>query len=170
MLGHIEPPYQRSLVGDHRHRSIAIVGHIDAVDRWVDGNAPYHSHFINMRPAQPPYNLPADRELLGAIEAVHTRRCASCHPPQEVTRADWIDLHRPERSLFLAAPMAKTSAGRKCAQPPYADATDADYQAVLKLVDEAVKKAWSAPRRDLLGQLPETPQAQSQAGTARRAR
>ena len=27
---------------------------------WVDANAPYHSHFINMRPEQPPYDLPAD--------------------------------------------------------------------------------------------------------------
>jgi hypothetical protein len=137
---------------------------------WVDGNAPYHSHFINMRPDQPPYNLPADRELLGAIEAVHARRCASCHKAQEVTRADWIDLCRPERSLFLAAPLAKTGAGRKCAQPPYADAADADYQAVLKLVDQAVKKAWSAPRRDLLGLLPEAPRVPPQAITAGLAR
>jgi hypothetical protein len=134
---------------------------------WVDGNAPCHSHFINMRPDQPPYNLPADRELLGAIEAVHARRCGSCHPAQEVTRSDWIDLHRPERSLFLTAPLAKTREGRKCAQPPYADATDADYQAVLKLVDEAVKNAWSSPRRDLLGLLPEAAQTPTQAMNGR---
>jgi mono/diheme cytochrome c family protein len=134
---------------------------------WVDGNAPYHSHFINMRPEQPPYNLPADRELLAAIGAVHARRCGSCHAPEAVTRADWIDLRRPERSLFLAAPLAQTRDGRKCARPPYADATDADYQAVLKLVDHAVKKAWSAPRRDLLGLLPEAAQTLTQAPSAR---
>ena len=87
-----------------------------------------------------------------------------------MTRSDWIDLRRPERSLFLTAPLAKTREGRKCAQPPYADATDADYQAVLKLVDEAVKKAWSAPRRDLLGLLPEAPPVHSQAGTVQLAR
>jgi hypothetical protein len=39
-----------------------------------------------------------------------------------------------------------------------AEATDEDYQAVLNLVDHAVKRAWSAPRRDLLGLLPEAAQ------------
>ena len=30
---------------------------------WVDANAPYHSHFINMRPEKPAYDLPADAAL-----------------------------------------------------------------------------------------------------------
>ena len=32
---------------------------------WIDANAPYHDGFINKRPATPPYDLPADRELAG---------------------------------------------------------------------------------------------------------
>ena len=84
-----------------------------------------------------------------------------------MTRADLIDLRRRERSLFLAAPLAQTRDGRKCARPPYPDATDADYQAVLELVDQAVKKAWSAPRRDLLGLLPESAQTLTQAPSTR---
>jgi hypothetical protein len=122
---------------------------------WVDGNAPYHSDFLNMRPERPHYDLPADRALMTAIGAVHSRRCAPCHASQEVTRADWIDLRRPGRSLFLAAPLAQTAEGRRCAKPPYRDASDADYQAVRKLVDEAVQKAWAAPRRDLQAMVPE---------------
>ena len=37
---------------------------------WVDGNAPYHDNFINMRPDKPAYDLPADGQLLGAIATI----------------------------------------------------------------------------------------------------
>ncbi len=107
-------------------------------------------------PNSQPYDLPADQQLLTTIGEIHARRCTPCHTSQEVTRADWIDLQQPERSLFLAAPLSTTTTGRKCAQPPYADEHDDDYQAVRQLVDDAVKKAWSAPRRDLQGLLSES--------------
>ncbi len=120
---------------------------------WVDANAPYHSHFINTRATQKPYDLPADKQLMGAIANIHARRCTPCHTAQEVTRADWIDLQKPERSRFLTVPSAAVDSGSKCSTPPYADALDPDYLAVKKLVEDAVQKAWSAPRRDLLGVL-----------------
>jgi len=116
---------------------------------WVDGNAPYHDNFINTRPDKPAYDLPADEQLLGAIATIHTRRCTPCHTSQDVTRADWIDLRQPERSLFLAAPVAGDTGDRRCSKPPYADVNDHDYRTVLKLVNDAVKKAWAKPRRDL---------------------
>jgi hypothetical protein len=118
---------------------------------WVDANAPYNSHFINTRAPRQPYDLPADEVLLGAIAHVHARRCVPCHASEQVTRADWIDLRAPERSLFLTAPLATVESNRKCSTPPYADELDPDYLTVRKLVEEAVRKAWSAPRRDLLG-------------------
>jgi hypothetical protein len=72
-----------------------------------------------------------------------------------VSRLSWIDLRHPERSLFLAAPLAKTAGGsQKCSKTVYADAADADYQAVLKLVRTAVARAWQFPRRDLEVLLP----------------
>ncbi|MBN2293341.1 MAG: hypothetical protein JXM70_13010, partial [Pirellulales bacterium] len=116
---------------------------------WVDGNAPYHDNFINTRPDKPAYDLPADKQLLGKIEKIHTRRCTPCHKPAEVTRADWIDLRQPQRTLFLAAPLANSSCNHKCSKPSYVDTNDRDYLTVLKLLDDAVKKAWSEPRRDL---------------------
>lgn len=116
---------------------------------WVDGNAPYHDNFINTRPEKPAYDLPADEQLLDAIATIHARRCTPCHTSQDVTRADWIDLRQPERSLFLAAPVTGDTGGRKCSKPPYADVYDHDYRTVLKLVNDAVKRAWAAPRRDL---------------------
>ena len=46
--------------------------------------------------------------------------------------------------------MAKPAAARqKCSKAVYKDTSDADYQAVRKLVREAVEKAWQLPRRDL---------------------
>ena len=106
------------------------------------------------------YDLPADQQLLTALGEIHARRCTPCHTPQDVTRADWIDLRNPEQSLFLSAPLSTTSIGRKCPQPPYADEHDVDYQAVRQLVDDAVKRAWSSPRRDLQGLLSESDVAQ----------
>ncbi|MHB8974265.1 MAG: HzsA-related protein [Pirellulaceae bacterium] len=124
---------------------------------WVDVNAPYNSNFINTRPAQQPYDLPADQQLLTTIGEIHTRRCTPCHTSQEVTRADWIDLQRPERSRFLTAPLATTSTGGKCTQPPYVDENDVDYLAVRQLIEDAVRKAWTAPRRDLQSLLEDPP-------------
>jgi hypothetical protein len=81
---------------------------------------------------------------------VHGRRCQPCHEPAAVSRLGWIDLRRPEQSLFLAAPLAKAAGGtERCGRAIYRDANDADYRTVLEQVRAAVKKAWDFPRRDL---------------------
>jgi hypothetical protein len=118
---------------------------------WIDANAPYHDRFVNKRAERAAYNLPGDPELLKALTAIHERRCATCHKPADVTRTDWIDIHRPERSLFLAAPLAKESGGSgKCTSSSYQDSADPDYQAVHGLVRTAVDKLWANPRRDVM--------------------
>jgi hypothetical protein len=117
---------------------------------WIDLNGPYHDRFINKRQQRPAYDLPADRQLESVIAAVHAKRCRACHKPAEVTRLSWIDLHQPDRSLFLAAPLARPAGGTgKCSQAVYRDTGDADYQAVRALVRQSVEKAWRLPRRDL---------------------
>ena len=117
---------------------------------WIDANGPYHDGFINKRLAQMPYDLPSDSELLQKLTAVHARRCAGCHQPGEVTRLDWINLRKPQESLFLAAPLAKTAAGKqKCSRAVYQDSSDPDYRAVLEMVESAVRRAWELPRRDV---------------------
>ncbi len=117
---------------------------------WIDANAPYHDAFINTRPEKPPYDLPADRNLLGKLSAVHARRCGPCHKPDEVSRPDWIDLRQPHKSLFLTAPLAKESGGTgKCSRPVYKTPTDPDYQTLRGLVETAVQRTWQSPRRDL---------------------
>jgi hypothetical protein len=117
---------------------------------WVDANAPYHDQFVNKRPADPAYDLAADKTLRQQLSQIHERRCISCHQPDEITRLDWIDLNNPGKSLFLTAPLAGSGGARKtCSQPTYADTQDADFVLAHDLLRAAVTRAWENPRRDL---------------------
>lgn len=148
--------------GSHRSKLLQVLqgSHRDRVklseeDRlrlvtWIDANAPYHGSFINKRPEQPPYDLVADRQLRDRIQTIHSQRCASCHRPEEVSRSDWIDLYNPEASRFLRAPLGPAGGSKAhCQEAVYADTSDPDYQAVRALVQEAVRRAWEFPRRDV---------------------
>ena len=118
---------------------------------WIDANGPYHDRFLNKRPPQAPYNMATDRALIDGIAAAHARRCSNCHLPAQVTRVDWIDLKRPEQSLFLIAPLGRNAGGAgKCSGQVYQDTGDVDYRAVLDAVRTAVKKTWASPRRDVV--------------------
>jgi mono/diheme cytochrome c family protein len=115
---------------------------------WIDANAQYHDRFVNSRPKDPPYDMPADKELQETVFKVHKKRCAECHNPDNISRLDWIDISVPEKSRFLAAPLANAAGGAKH-KAVYANPNDPDYAALRKVVDDAVKKAWQYPRRDL---------------------
>ncbi|UCE47827.1 MAG: hypothetical protein JSW47_19790 [Phycisphaerales bacterium] len=121
-----------------------------ALVTWIDLNAPYHDRFVNKRQETPAYSLPNDQALLQEIANIHQSRCGSCHSASAVTRADWIDIRFPRRSLFLTAPLAMTAGGSgKCGDTIYENAEDLDYQTILNLLEAAVAKAWQYPRRDL---------------------
>jgi len=136
---------------------------------WIDANAPYHDGFINKRPETPPYDLAADRELASQITAVHAKRCGECHQPADVSRIDWIDLARPQETLFLTAPLAEGPSGEgRCAQPVYKDQSDQDYQSVLRLVEVAAQQTWDRPRRDLKALRPEQPARHADSAVRRR--
>jgi len=112
--------------GSHQSKIIAVLSgsHAQRVkltedDRvrlvtWVDANAPYHHSFIDKRPDKPPYDLAADTGLLAKITDVNTRRCATCHNPQEVSRLDWVDIRRPAGiagfEACLASPLVRERA------------------------------------------------------------
>ena len=115
---------------------------------WIDANAQYHDRFVNSRPVNQPYDMPADRELRRFISEVHQKRCSECHTAADISRLDWIDLNEPEKSRFLATPLAIMTNGAKHKRV-YADLNDPDYVALRKVVEDAVKKAWQYPRRDL---------------------
>jgi mono/diheme cytochrome c family protein len=94
--------------------------------------------------------MPADKELQKTVLKVHQKRCAECHTPDKVSRLDWIDLNAPEKSRFLVAPLAKSAGGTElCGKAVYNGTNDSDYATLLQVVEDAVKKAWQYPRRDL---------------------
>ena len=117
---------------------------------WIDANAPYHDRFVNSRPINPPYDLPADVQLKQTITEVHAKRCTECHQVEDITRMDWIDIRAPEKSRFLIAPLAKCSGGlEQCDRATYKGQDDPDYQRLRDAVEQAVQRAWEFPRRDL---------------------
>jgi hypothetical protein len=119
---------------------------------WIDANAPYHDKFLDKRSTVPTYDFTTDQGLLHAIRSVHEQRCQQCHDPNDVTQPHWIDVKHPEKSLFLVAPLARDSGGNQtCGVAVYGSVTDADYQRVLTLTEQAVRRAWQFPRRDLEG-------------------
>jgi hypothetical protein len=139
-------------LGRRPHRRAVRLGDDDLLrlSMWIDANAPYHDAFVDKRPPKAAYDPALDRELAARLEAVHGRRCAPCHRPTEVTRIDWIDLRAPQRSLFLAAPLAREAGGTgRCGKTVYAGPDDPDYRAVLDDVRAAVDRAWDSPRRDV---------------------
>jgi mono/diheme cytochrome c family protein len=149
--------------GSHRSKLVAVLRKKPHTERaalskddwlrlvaWIDANGPYHDGFINKRPPQKPYDPAADRALQGRLAAVHAKRCAECHKPDDVSRLDWVSLREPSRSRFLAAPLAKDAGGvGTCRKIVYNTVRDPDYQALLSAVEAAVRKAWQLPRRDV---------------------
>jgi len=148
--------------GSHKSRLIDVLGttHQERVkpseeDRlrlvmWIDANGPYDAEFINKRAQVQPYNLATDAALQQVITEVHTRRCAACHQPADVSRLDWVDIRQPARSLFLLAPLSKAAGGTDKCGAVYVGRDDADYQALLQKVSAAVRETWSRPRRDVV--------------------
>ena len=117
---------------------------------WIDANAPYHDRYYNVRSKSPSYDMASDTELQKTILGVHSKRCAECHTPDKVSRLDWIDLNEPEKSRFLSVPLANAAGvtGHR-GKTIYQDQNDPDYAALRQVVEDAVKKAWQYPRRDL---------------------
>jgi hypothetical protein len=127
---------------------------------WIDLNGPYHSNFLNKRPQTPCYNLAADSALANELSAVHQRRCADCHEPERISRLDWINIHAPDESRFLMAPLAESAGGSGvCSEAVYRSAEDSDYQHLLLTVRSAVDQVWSRPRRDVQAILGDRPLA-----------
>lgn len=125
---------------------------------WIDANAQYHDRFVNSRPRQAPYDLPADAELRKLITDVHSKRCSECHNANEISRRDWINLRSPDKSLFLTTPLPKRAGGTgRCEKSTYHDQLDPDYARLRETLEKAVQLARDFPRRDLEIFVPGSP-------------
>jgi hypothetical protein len=67
----------------------------------------------------------------------------------------FYNLSRPEKSLLLLAPLAKSAGGLgRCASPVFASASDTDYQRVLCAIRDAKAKLDEIKRFDMPGFRP----------------
>ena len=65
------------------------------------------------------------------------------------------NLTRPDKSLLLLAPLAKSAGGQEsCGKAVFADASDADYQKVLRAIQDAKRKLDEIKRFDMPGFRP----------------
>ncbi|MBI4606390.1 MAG: hypothetical protein HY721_30865, partial [Planctomycetes bacterium] len=118
---------------------------------WIDSNGLYLGSFVSVhdwgrwgyRPG------PAD---MAAVRAIEDRRCGACHQGADLARPGWIDPRRPEASLYLLAPLAKSAGGwGKCRPEVFRDASDPGYRALL----EETRKVWDRMSRDPAPELKE---------------
>jgi hypothetical protein len=67
----------------------------------------------------------------------------------------FYNLTRPEKSLLLLAPLSKQAGGLElCGSPVLADTKDADYQTILRAIEEASRKLEEIKRFDMPGFRP----------------
>lgn len=121
---------------------------------WIDCNAPYYGTYAYSRPGTVGGRELITPQLRASLDAVHGRRCASCHGT-DTGRIQRLNFTKLASSPALLAPLAKSSGGtEKCGKPVFADRTDPDFReftAILKNLEDEIK---SKPREDMLASRP----------------
>jgi len=118
---------------------------------WIDLNVPYYhtasSNYLENIGCRQVYPPALDKTLADVAK----RRCADCHQGGKVPRKFYTRIENPQLNSFLLAPLARSAGGAEaCGKAIFADASDPDYQAILRTF---------APIRDLLKQNPRTDMA-----------
>ncbi len=133
------PLVQRLLKG---HNDVKLSQHeFEAIRLWIDSGAPYPGTYASLGTGMVRFTPDTD---------VLRRRCASCHgpknkgkPPKDARIPGHKELHanltRPEKSIILLAPLAKTAGGLQlCGKTPvFTDTNDPDYGRLLAGVEKA---------------------------------
>lgn len=121
---------------------------------WIDCNAPYYGTYAYSRPGTVGGRELITPQLRASLDAVHGRRCASCHGT-DTGRIQRLSFTKLASSPALLAPLAKSAGGtEKCGKPVFADRTDPDFReftAILKNLEDEIK---SKPREDMLASRP----------------
>jgi mono/diheme cytochrome c family protein len=142
---------------------------------WIDANVPYYATYAHTRPLSPGKRDLATDVATGQPSAwfaegflgVYNRRCANCHgsypDPNDHSaiwdgRLAWINFTHPALSPALTAHLAKSAGGRGLdtprdgqAPPQFADASDPDYQTMLRAIEEGKRLAEATPEADMAG-------------------
>jgi hypothetical protein len=148
---------------------------------WIDASATYAGTCAASGTGKFPSNprLPSQPEANRVLQ----QRCGACHTggrrlpkhpgdtvgvqgytivkdqlPRRMSNHLVFNLTRPEKSLILLAPLSKAGGGygicRESDQAVFEDATDSDYQALLRLARESKAVHESDPRFDMPGFRP----------------
>ena len=152
--------------------------------QWLDASAPYAGTyaalgcgFVGGSKSHEPYNPLTGRAVNGPAQQVAKKRCAACHatpgnlgnsaPIRFHNKADprnrraarfgrhiIFNLTRPEKSLYLKAPLAKEAGGlglctNAVGKAVFANTDDPDYKTLLALVADAKSILDADPRFDM---------------------
>ncbi|MGA2500852.1 MAG: hypothetical protein ABSH20_24205, partial [Tepidisphaeraceae bacterium] len=147
-----------SLGADERQRILA----------WIDVNVPYYGTSTTTHPNLGGGRALAAPTLAATLAEVTARRCAECHKaspakpagkhsPAAASLMKRVRFTNPENNAFLLAPLAKSAGGtQQCGKAVFADATDPDYQKILKTFEPVTELLKANPRQDMPGaRLPE---------------
>ncbi len=118
---------------------------------WIDANGVYYDRYeARSYPNRRIFHGPTRK----ALDAIHARRCAGCHGQGDGRQATWwlsVNRRDPKLSRALMAPLARPAGGwGRCDDVVFADASDADYQAMLGVLTALHARLTSRPRADLL--------------------
>ena len=119
---------------------------------WIDLNVPYYgtsdATYATHKGARQLYPVDLDKTLADVAK----RRCAECHKNGAVPRPFWTRITNPQLNGFLAAPLAAAAGGSgACGKVVFRDASDPDYQAILKTFEPVAATMREKPREDMPG-------------------
>ena len=93
--------------------------------------------------------------LTSMHDIILIRHLAYFEPGESRLYQAYCNLSRPEKSLFLRAPLAKASGGLElCGRAVFRDADDADYQAIRVTIDAAAEQLAEKKRFSMKGFIP----------------
>jgi len=179
-IGAVASPIMAKLTGSH-HGVQATAQEVEMVRYWIETGAPYPGTYAalgcgsigcNYQNAQVDTDYEWPTTKAGA--AVLSGRCATCHtdklalpkaisdPAGRPQRHILFNLTRPERSLLLLAPLARSAGGLgvcrdpkgAAGQPVFADTKDPDYRTLLAMCAEGKRRLEEMGRFDMPGFRP----------------
>jgi len=120
---------------------------------WVESSGTYAGTYASLGCGVYHLNLPGH---------VLQQRCASCHAkgkpwPEVLHRLNYrprCNLDRPEKSLLLMAPLAKSAGGEGACGDVFADTSAPGYQQMLKAIQNAGNRLQEGKRFDMEGFRP----------------
>jgi len=183
-IGAVASPLMHKIKSGHHDVKLS-PQEIDRVRYWIEAGGTYPGTYAALaggmigdyyenKQVHQDFDWPTTR----AAAAVINRRCGSCHKadrplPRALAdnrgaRRHWVfNLSRPEKSLMLLAPLARSAGGHGLCRPPgpagkgapavFADRNDPGYQAILAMIQAGKQRVEAETRFDMPNYRPPEP-------------